>query len=97
MLELNAVQDRLLLHPEKLLRLLRNTPFCRGMPVDNILQDTKVAKVFKKAVASEMVRENSFEQDLRPTLERIWRNGWLHAERIRKVTYYTFPSCMHRW
>lgn len=97
MLELNDVQIQVLHRPERLLTLLANTPFCRGLPKSSILQDPKAARIFKMVVTHEMVKETVFDKELHLTLEKIWRNGWLHAENAANTTYFTFASSMHRW
>lgn len=93
------MQQKLFSHPKILFRLLRNTPFCRGLPRDRVLEDKDIARTLKTAVACEEVSENSFEKALHAKLDIVWRNGWLHSEKGRKTTHtvYKFASVMHRW
>ncbi|GAB1193886.1 hypothetical protein APSETT444_003121 [Aspergillus pseudonomiae] len=62
---------------------MRALPFTRGLPPANILQRQGVASVLKDAIACDGVYQSSFENKSRESqeaLERIWVNGWLHAE-----------------
>lgn len=76
---------------------MRSDSFCRGLPSDEILKDTSIARIFKRVVKHETVREDSFEEDLHEKLDGIWRNGWLHSQKVGEITSYRFASAIHRW
>jgi hypothetical protein len=70
------------------------------LPSSNILQKNAVARVFKKAIAYDGISGSDFEdkdEGSREALEKIWRNGWLHAEQLNNGTSYVFASKIHRW
>jgi hypothetical protein len=87
-------------HPQNLFESIHNSPFTRGLPPSKILQQSATARIFKKAIAYDGIFESSFEngnEELRKTLQNIWRNGWLHAEKSEYDVRYVFPSHIHRW
>jgi len=70
----------------------------RGMPNDDILQRQGVATVFKRAIACDEVIADDFKDTKEvETLDMIWRNGWLYAQKINYRVQYMFPSSIHRW
>ncbi|EED20554.1 hypothetical protein TSTA_037720 [Talaromyces stipitatus ATCC 10500] len=86
--ELGTVRESIFSHPSRLFRYLNDTPFIRGMPNADILQHQDVAKVFKRTVACDEISADDFENAAEiQTLEMIWRNGWLHARKIRSSLY----------
>jgi hypothetical protein len=61
------------------------------------MQQSAVARVFKKAIASDGVTTSDFEGEEKTALEKIWRNGWLHEKTSNNDPRYVFPSKIHRW
>ena len=64
------------------------------------LNDTDVVRVFKKTIADGEIVKSDFEnerEELKNALEKIWRNGWLHAMKSNDDVRYIFASKDHRW
>ncbi|KAB8260979.1 hypothetical protein BDV32DRAFT_137656 [Aspergillus pseudonomiae] len=87
-------------NPKGFFDTMRALPFTRGLPPANILQRQGVASVLKDAIACDGVYQSSFENKSRESqeaLERIWVNGWLHAETSGNGIRFVFASQLHRW
>ena len=83
-----------------LFQFIRNSPFARGLPGPETLQDSDVARVFKKAIADDGIFKSDFKnenEELKNALENICRHGWLHAEESNNDVRYVFASKMHLW
>jgi hypothetical protein len=99
-LNLQTVREHLLGQPLTFFRELGNSPFTRGLPPVNILQNTVVARIFKRAIACDGIYQSDFmkeNKESKATLEKIWRNGWLHADMSNNDVRYVFASTIHRW
>ena len=86
--------------PLKLFNRIRGSPFTRGLPTREILQQSATARVFKKAIAEDGIFKSDFEnenEELQNALKNVWRNGWLHAEKSNDDVRYVFASKIHRW
>ncbi|KAL4961801.1 uncharacterized protein BDV14DRAFT_192003 [Aspergillus stella-maris] len=72
----------------------------RSLPSSKILQEHYTATVLKAAIACDGIYEAEFEtksEGLKQALKKIWRNGWLHAEKSNNDIRYLFASQIHRW
>ena len=97
----------------KLFRTIGLQPFTRGLPDLKILRNVAVAKIFKRAIACGGISSSNFgnDEELKVELEKIWRNGWLHAEesgseigvegrgagKLDGGTDFVFAGPLHRW
>ena len=99
-LDLQTTSKHLFGQPLNLFERIRDYPFTRGLPKSKILQHSATARVFKTAIACDGISEPNFmdeNKELKETLEKIWRNGWLHAQESNNDVRYVFASTIHRW
>lgn len=86
--------------PMKIFNYIRRYPFARGLPSPEILQERSTAAVLKEAIACDGIYKSKTEtknKRWKEALEKIWRNGWLHAEMSDNDIHYVFASQIHRW
>ncbi|KAL4936667.1 hypothetical protein BDV06DRAFT_216484 [Aspergillus oleicola] len=76
--------------PLKFFDYIKGYPFTRGLPSSKILQEHDTATVLKAALPTK-------NGGLKQALKKIWRSGWLHAERSDNDIRYVFASQIHRW
>jgi len=83
-----------------LFKYLVGSPFTRGLPSPEKLRHSTTARVFKEAIAEDgILLKSDYENESEEfeVLEKIWRNGWLHAEKQKFGVRYVFPTQIHRW
>jgi hypothetical protein len=84
-------------------QLIRGSPFSRGLPKPDILQDCTAARVFKKAIADSGICRSDLKnesEEVVKALHNIWLNGWLHerkSENKNGDACYVFATEIHRW
>ncbi|KAL3468252.1 hypothetical protein BJX64DRAFT_247158 [Aspergillus heterothallicus] len=86
--------------PKRFFDLICGLPFARGLPPPHIIQKYGPASVLKVAIACDGIYQSCFENEsaeLKEALERLWTNGWLHAEKSDGDVHFVFASQVHRW
>lgn len=98
-LDWQTTSKHLFNQPLKLFNRIRDSPFTRGLPTREILQQSATARVFKKAIAEDGIVKRGVEKESEEfkALQDIWRNGWLHAAQSKIGVRYIFATQIHRW
>ena len=86
---------------ELLETLSSSSAFSRGLPTAGNLQDTSMAQVFREALLTGSLVDESFDQPrqavVKSPLRRCIEYGWLHNEVITPTQVaYTFASPLHK-
>jgi len=102
-LDLQTTRTHLFSQPLNMFQLIRGSPFSRGLPKPDILQDCTAARVFKKAIADSGICRSDLKnesEEVVKALHNIWLNGWLHERKSKNKNgdaCYVFATEIHRW
>ncbi|KAG8806170.1 hypothetical protein FRC17_005146, partial [Serendipita sp. 399] len=78
--------------------------FKRGLPTLTQLQESDVAKLFRKVLNGRFVEEKDLDDSEKVVLENSVKNGWIYADRLQfgsiynpERVIYCFTTGLHQW
>ncbi|PTU19662.1 hypothetical protein P175DRAFT_0550244, partial [Aspergillus ochraceoroseus IBT 24754] len=65
-----------------------------------IIQKHDPASVLKEAIVYDGIYGSNYEdksEGMKQALDKVWANGWLHAEKSDTDIHFVFAAQIHRW